>query len=67
MKNLAVIFLLVVVSFAGCRSGSGGPPQGDPSLVVSHHYELVIDGTAYFRQDEVHPGFIQGGNTGAWS
>jgi hypothetical protein len=67
MKNLAVIFLLVVVSFAGCRSGSGGPPQGDPSLVVSHHYELVIDGTAYFRQDEVHPGFILGGNTGAWS
>ena len=63
MKNIIVVFLLVVMGFAGCRSRSG---YSESPPVVSHHYELVIDGTAYLRQDPVHPGLILGGNTGTW-
>ena len=69
MKKLALVFLFVVVSFAGCRSGSagnGGDGGSDDPPVVSHHYELVINGGTYLREDAVHPGFILGGNTGTW-
>ena len=61
MKALIMI-LPVVTTFAGCMRGGGDSPP-----VVSHNYELVIDGTGYARQDPVHPGFILGGNVGSWS
>lgn len=68
MKHLTMVFLLVITGFAGCRSGSNiDNSNGDPPLVISHHYQLAIDGNGYLREDEVDPGLILGGNTGAWS
>ena len=66
MKHLTMVVLLGITGFAGCRSGSNIDNSNGDRLVISHHYQLAIDGNRYLRQDGVDPGLILG-NTGAWA